>query len=147
MSLALNNWALGICSPLIYSIVSNDSVSSQGSLEQTVRMGRLIWAVAVCICPKARFRMVAHIAVMLRHCFWISVTFIQDKQTIHTKCQGLFSLKNNFPKNRISSATFLLRTSTFKTSKFWMQMALLYIACISMVWLGSSLWSKWSIYA
>ena len=38
-------------SSLIHSVVSNDSVADSG-LDQTAWMCRLIWAFAVCLCPK-----------------------------------------------------------------------------------------------
>ena len=49
----------GKCSPVIHSIVSNDSVSRQHSKGpyRSVRMRRLIQAFAVRICPKTRFCM------------------------------------------------------------------------------------------
>ena len=47
------------CAPLKYSIVFNDSVCGQEDPDQTARVRRLrIWAFAVRICSKTRFRMV-----------------------------------------------------------------------------------------
>ena len=54
----------GLCSPFIHYVVSNDSASGQ-SPDQTVRMCRLIWAFAVCIYPKTRFRMARPIYLIL----------------------------------------------------------------------------------
>ena len=53
----------GICFPLIHSVVSNDSVSGQQDPDQTAQMSRLIWAFAVRICQKTRFRMARHILI------------------------------------------------------------------------------------
>ena len=50
---------LGHCSSFIHSVVSNDSVSGQWGPDQTARMRRLIWAFAVRMCPKTRFRLVS----------------------------------------------------------------------------------------
>ena len=47
----------GIFSPLIRSIVSNDSVSDSEGPDHIARMRRLIWAFTVRICPNTRFRM------------------------------------------------------------------------------------------
>ena len=47
---------LGIFSPLKHSTISNESADIEGP-DQTARMRRLIWAFAVRICPKTRFRM------------------------------------------------------------------------------------------
>ena len=46
----------GLYSLLIHTVVSTDSADSEGP-DQTARMRRLIWAFAVRICPKTRFRM------------------------------------------------------------------------------------------
>ena len=46
-----------ICSPFIYFIIFNDSVSGHVGPDQTMRMRRLICAFTVRICPKIRFRM------------------------------------------------------------------------------------------
>ena len=48
---------LGICSPLIHSIVSADTVSGQRRPWSTARMCRLIWGFTVRIHPKTHFRM------------------------------------------------------------------------------------------
>ena len=45
----------GICSQLIQSVMSNDSVSGHEGSDQNARMCRLIWAFGVRICPKTRF--------------------------------------------------------------------------------------------
>ena len=68
-----------ICSPFIHSVVSNDSASGQ-SPDQTVRMCRLIWAFAVCIYPKTRFRMARPIYLLL----WISrLIYFWDHQKFY----------------------------------------------------------------
>ena len=49
---------LGLCSPLAYSVVFNDKLADSECPDQTACIRRLIWAFAVPICPKTRFRMV-----------------------------------------------------------------------------------------
>ena len=44
----------GLCTPFLHSVVSKNAVSE--GTDQTARMCRLIWAFAVRICPKTRFR-------------------------------------------------------------------------------------------
>ena len=46
----------GICYQLIYSIVSMIQLANSAGPDQTAQMRRLIWASAVRICPKTRFR-------------------------------------------------------------------------------------------
>ena len=50
-----------ICSRLIHSVMSNDSISRQRRSDQTARMRRLIRALADMICQKTRFHMAWHI--------------------------------------------------------------------------------------
>ena len=60
----------GLCSPIIHSLVSNDSVSGQEGPDQTARMRRLIWAFVVRICLKTHFRMARPVYV----CLWWGFT-------------------------------------------------------------------------
>ena len=55
---ACAKYQMGICSPLILSFVSSDSVSGQQNPDQMARMCRLISAFAVCLWLKTNFRMV-----------------------------------------------------------------------------------------
>ena len=47
----------GLCSPFIHCLVSSDSVRGQWMPDQTAQISRLIWALAIHICAKTRFRM------------------------------------------------------------------------------------------
>ena len=73
-SCACDKYNLGICSPFIHYVVSNDSASGQ-SPDQTVRMWILIWAFAVCIDPKTRFRM-ARPYIYITLCVIVAVAVI-----------------------------------------------------------------------
>ena len=74
-SCASSMYRLGHCSPPIYFVVSNDSVSWQWMPDQTVRMRRLISAFAVCTCPK---RLFSHGSV---HIVLYSIDWIKKRNT------------------------------------------------------------------
>ena len=69
---------IGVCSPVLHSVIFNDSVSRQWMPWSSARICRLIWTFAVRICQKTHFRMSCPTC-----CLWLVWFAFQERVVVN----------------------------------------------------------------